>query len=874
MRYLGELENIPFFMVRAGKHLFQSEPADKGPGRHVLSSAAPLSKRAESRGSEGSDTSLSTLATVTTADDENSVVVESIEHGEPQHKTTYRSLTPAKRSLSGRSAKRFASPTVFPTRHASSAVTQSDHKTPSPHISLVSRPKNPRQSTVAKVPVPLAVTQPAFVPLALALTVLLSKDSFAHSCGTKTKHIPQDVKIDVFFNGEMTASTYVSARYRGEANNMIQLTQRFSGRRVDRMAERPWVVVAPSQTADGSLRMSKTRTSACVEAHERWNQIGQALEKEGERYGRNKYGDRSVIGDYLASLAKLEMPTEVDHMQKEGGLKFGVIDVVITLGKGQKDEPEKGYLKEPTKLRLRGFHDDGRHKEEKSTKESMTGPSRNGDCETTVLDLTETPKCQFAMPVTPSAAPSAVRRRESLAIAGHSSPSMMRARPRRLGSLPSNSNESQTAISIHSSSLSDSPTSTGDLRLVPVGNPIQNLAGRREIGLPSLILRKFSFDKPSSGTSRIRPTNVPYSRKTRAALGTEVGSTRGQHNDLRSQRSSSPNLIQPCFTSDPSVVTLSQSSPPRVIRPRNRRVSWTTPVDDGPALSGGDSKGDKHRSFDNIGLLRDVATTSTTRRSRGSRSLRRARARASADTIQKSTATLLQKRDQDYTAIPSGEPNFQRRLYPTGWSVSDKPTLAEEIAQIEASSRSEISAAISKGATSTFRTEKTDKEQTTAQEDDKETSTSQAVRLKVKGPLTPLKTHPPAANKVKVSVRDESTHTGPHQSRIKPTLSKHNATLTKSASKPVLSSPIQPRRRRRSTVDTPLPAHQLPVWQTPALSQGSVLSYADEASLITGDKHGNGTSSVERGAYRQARAERNGWFEESSVLMGVRFVVG
>lgn len=56
--------------------------------------------------------------------------------------------------------------------------------------------------------------------------------------------------------------------------------------------------------------------------------------------------------------------------------------------------------------------------------------------------------------------------------------------------------------------------------------------------------------------------------------------------------------------------------------------------------------------------------------------------------------------------------------------------------------------------------------------------------------------------------------------------------------------------------EKPASAKPAAVWETPPLSRGSIVTYAED------------------GVERQIRAERGGWFKEEEVLVGVRFVVG
>jgi hypothetical protein len=188
------------------------------------------------------------------------------------------------------------------------------------------------------------------IPQALGLVVTLTSKTFLRSFDNK--EAKQDVKIDVFFNGDFVESTTVPSRWSGDRSkagqgNMIQL---ISGKRIQRLVERPWVIVPSLQNPDGSLRSVKHTKVVRAGPHERWEQIGAALLKEAEAQGFNSYGDCTPLGSYLASLSKLEMPNTVQNLQKPGGLKFGVVDVIVSAGSGKKGGADTFYLTEPTRL--------------------------------------------------------------------------------------------------------------------------------------------------------------------------------------------------------------------------------------------------------------------------------------------------------------------------------------------------------------------------------------------------------------------------------------------------------------------------------------------------------------------------------------------
>lgn len=109
--------------------------------------------------------------------------------------------------------------------------------------------------------------------------------------------------------------------------------------------------VPPGQNPDRSIQEHKRAREAYAGASPRWEAISQMLEAEARNMGGGEDGGNPVLSEYLSSLVKLQMPPEVEEMQKVGGAKFGVIDVIILAGKGHKDGASGTMLLEPTHLR-------------------------------------------------------------------------------------------------------------------------------------------------------------------------------------------------------------------------------------------------------------------------------------------------------------------------------------------------------------------------------------------------------------------------------------------------------------------------------------------------------------------------------------------
>lgn len=178
-------------------------------------------------------------------------------------------------------------------------------------------------------------------PKALVLHVELTDKTFLQTSLDK----PQHVKIDVLFNGQLSSSMFINPR--DIQTNVKSLHQVFSGTRIDFLVERPWVMHTPpssSTSDDDSLK------SAATGAQDRWVEICKALLTEANGRGIDEECDRPPSAAYLAELATMKMPDSVHKMQKAGGMKYGVIDVIVTVGIGKKVNSGVEYLKTPKQL--------------------------------------------------------------------------------------------------------------------------------------------------------------------------------------------------------------------------------------------------------------------------------------------------------------------------------------------------------------------------------------------------------------------------------------------------------------------------------------------------------------------------------------------
>ncbi|PSN71754.1 hypothetical protein BS50DRAFT_235360 [Corynespora cassiicola Philippines] len=160
---------------------------------------------------------------------------------------------------------------------------------------------------------------------------------------------PCQLMIDVFFNGQLSSCTLVNYRDRSGARTTQQV---FAGFRVASMAERPWIILEPGKSGQANSNIGSVP--------QRWNQIRNALFQESEERGFNDNGEKRPSGLFIEALATMQMPDAVMDMQSHGR-RFGVIDVVITIGQGSKVTQRVKYLTTPQRLLDKRYTSSGLH---------------------------------------------------------------------------------------------------------------------------------------------------------------------------------------------------------------------------------------------------------------------------------------------------------------------------------------------------------------------------------------------------------------------------------------------------------------------------------------------------------------------------------
>ena len=167
------------------------------------------------------------------------------------------------------------------------------------------------------------------VPRPVEIIVKLSEKSFINPIfGTEADRY--DICINVFYNGEFNASQVI--KYSAWAANGRKGYVNFGGRRIETCYELPWMITTKFDDPHSSLSLIERRPIALTPV-KRWNKLTEMLLMEANEWGRDGLGYRCPTGEYLELLSGKAMPSELDSPSVSTGSGFGVIDVVITLGR-------------------------------------------------------------------------------------------------------------------------------------------------------------------------------------------------------------------------------------------------------------------------------------------------------------------------------------------------------------------------------------------------------------------------------------------------------------------------------------------------------------------------------------------------------------
>ncbi|KAL9042099.1 MAG: hypothetical protein Q9180_000832, partial [Flavoplaca navasiana] len=185
---------------------------------------------------------------------------------------------------------------------------------------------------------------------ALCLRIQPTKKTFIYPGEPRrVKWGHSDMKIDIFLNGDLCSSSYIpeSAFYKKDS-----LRDTFSGVRIGWVTEKPWVLLPSASNIPDTTGHSVVRDRVSEDIEGRWKEIAQALQSAANSYGRTEKNELSPTSDYLHSLAGYPMPMALPRMLQARSRKYAIIDVVVVVGKGRKENASAPYLMNPMPLKL------------------------------------------------------------------------------------------------------------------------------------------------------------------------------------------------------------------------------------------------------------------------------------------------------------------------------------------------------------------------------------------------------------------------------------------------------------------------------------------------------------------------------------------
>lgn len=287
-QFLGEQEDLPFFMVEAGEGVRRKPVADVGLKEEGTAESQQIY----------TDSPLSSLEV--TPDDST------------PSRGAHESLAPVP-----------ITPGPSRSRRKNERMTEYD----------TDAPENQPAQTFSGFERARGFLSQATGAQALCLTIETCNRSFLARPDSRSKASGKDLKLEIFVNGQLAGSSLINRR--GAAIELVDGKVRYQGTRIHRQMEKPWVYdVKVGDQYDVGTTVGK-----------RWQAISEALKHEADGRGRNKWGDHAPSAELLLALSKMALPKRLANKPH-----LGIVDVIITAGAGKKYGPEGGYLLGPTRM--------------------------------------------------------------------------------------------------------------------------------------------------------------------------------------------------------------------------------------------------------------------------------------------------------------------------------------------------------------------------------------------------------------------------------------------------------------------------------------------------------------------------------------------
>lgn len=286
--FIGEFEDLPFFLVEAGEHVVHISqkygivPTIETPAR--LPAAPGLAK-----GSSYIDTASSPLSSL--GNTPSFVTPETSFHQASQQDQC---------------------PTL--SRHDS--VIQQTPKEQFPAASPLQALPGFKQKQYPREPLE---------EQALSLTV----ETGCHTCPPK-----QHVKIEVFFNGTLIDTAYINTKRFTLTHGDDGHKHHFHGTRLHFQIEKPWIYRSADQSTQSHLT-----------AEERWAHVASSLAQEASSRGCDARGMLPPTAEYFNALSTVSFPERLKEKAQSS-----IIDVVVTTGDGGKFSQNRSFVTGPLRM--------------------------------------------------------------------------------------------------------------------------------------------------------------------------------------------------------------------------------------------------------------------------------------------------------------------------------------------------------------------------------------------------------------------------------------------------------------------------------------------------------------------------------------------
>ncbi|KAI4244595.1 MAG: hypothetical protein LQ352_006760 [Teloschistes flavicans] len=227
----------------------------------------------------------------------------------------------------------------------------SDPQTPEPIHGLMNRLSWPHRDPSVHTPYCEDFGPPS--PQALCLRVMPGERAFCSIQDPENgRWCTNDLKFDVFLDGELCTSTSVSKHMFSTKEKSRVIC---SGARIGQVIEKPWSLMPHARDVPGDLSRSSSEEDAAKLAEKRWDEISKNLVLAAELSGRSTDDELPALGQYLQSLASIEMPAALPGMLITKVTGFAVIDVVVSTGLRLTKDNSNPYLRKPTRMSIRTF---------------------------------------------------------------------------------------------------------------------------------------------------------------------------------------------------------------------------------------------------------------------------------------------------------------------------------------------------------------------------------------------------------------------------------------------------------------------------------------------------------------------------------------